>query len=76
MKFVGNYHGEAYVEERFTLLPYTLPDSKNEYRRTTVWLQKYKVFGRYRASDSLLSFLLSADSGFTRYLVKNDEWFV
>ena len=75
MKFVGNYHGETYVEERFALFPYTLPDSKNEYRETTVWLQKYKVFGRYRTSSSLLSFLLG-DDNFTRYLVKEDKWFV
>lgn len=74
MKFIGNYAGEAYVEERFALLPYTLPNSKNEYRETTVWLQKYKVFGRYKTSGSLLSFLLS--DGFTRYLVKEDKWFV
>lgn len=75
MKFYSKYEGKRETLNRFAILPKTLLN-KNTLETETVWLESYKVVVEYRTSTSLLSYILSTDKGFTRYMVCNELYFI
>lgn len=76
MKYTHKYAYSEGVVEKFALFPVTLNDSRNMFKKTTVFMEWYKVRVKYVPSDSLLSFMISCDGGFTRPLREVEMYFV
>jgi hypothetical protein len=70
MRIKRKFVGQREVITRFAWYPKTLPTETG--CLFTVFLSTYKVEVVYETSRSFLSFLLSPDSGFTRYLIKKE----